>query len=356
MNPTIALLTPPAGAGGPTNTASAPAESPLLAAISRLKPGATLEGAIIGRDPVSRPLLRTAHGILAITSRLDLKTGSDVVLRMSQLSGQLRAEIVSVDGRPVEPEAPPGEKTPLRPQAPLADARSLPVAGRPLPPSSLPPPVGEPGGAARVERPLGPSTGPPPDVAPSASRAGEAGSQALAREGTDRPPAAAPREAQPGSSANPARPATSAPGPSSPGGERAAAMHRPADGAERNPSPPDGSPSRSARGADPMRPVTNGEPTTSRNAARTAPEPQARERPQPRPTGEPTERRAAAPARAAPARAAPSAEGNPQRVASPASHAARRRTRAPWARDNPRPPRALPRGRRRSEGSEPQPP
>lgn len=77
---------------------------PLLPpAIAALPNGALLEGFVINRDAQGNPILRTGKGdfLVQVQNELFLKTGAEVVIRISVQNGQTSATLVSVDAKPV---------------------------------------------------------------------------------------------------------------------------------------------------------------------------------------------------------------------------------------------------------------
>jgi hypothetical protein len=84
-------------------SASARATRPQLPPqIANLAQGTRLEGFVINRDSAGNPVLRTPQGDMLIKSELFLKTGSDVVIQLTQQNGQTNARMISVDGKPVQ--------------------------------------------------------------------------------------------------------------------------------------------------------------------------------------------------------------------------------------------------------------
>ena len=93
-------------------------------ALAALPAGAMIVGAVIGRDPAGRVLVRTEGGTLAIAGHLDLRRGTTVTLRVRG-GATFAATVELVDGRP--PDAPRVAPPPL-PVAPESRAQALDIA------------------------------------------------------------------------------------------------------------------------------------------------------------------------------------------------------------------------------------
>ncbi len=89
-------------ADGAALTATESQGKTLLAA---LPTGSILTGFVLNRDPAGNPILRTDSGDFLLQSKLFLKIGSEVVIRLSGSGVNARANLVSVDGLPPEEAA-----------------------------------------------------------------------------------------------------------------------------------------------------------------------------------------------------------------------------------------------------------
>lgn len=65
-------------------------------------PGSILSGYIVNRDVNGNPILRTETGDLTFQSKLFLKIGTEVVIRIENRAGNLLAHILTVNGQPPE--------------------------------------------------------------------------------------------------------------------------------------------------------------------------------------------------------------------------------------------------------------
>lgn len=89
--------------------------------VTRFPPGSILAGFIINRDPAGNPVLRTESGDVTFESKLFLKIGTEVEIKIESRYGNISARIVSINGEP-PPEAEPVSvlsqgKLPVAPQA-----------------------------------------------------------------------------------------------------------------------------------------------------------------------------------------------------------------------------------------------
>lgn len=88
----------------PVSTSATATRPELPVQIASLPKGTLLEGFVVNRDAQGNPILRTAKGDILVKSELFLKTGSEVLIRLSGTSlqsGQSSARIVSVDQQPI---------------------------------------------------------------------------------------------------------------------------------------------------------------------------------------------------------------------------------------------------------------
>ncbi len=103
-------------------------------ALAALPAGAVIVGAVVGRDPAGRVLVRTEAGTLALAGHLDLRRGNTVTLRVRG-GPTFAATVELVDGRPPEaprvapPPLPVAPETRAQAATPLDLARSWPALG-----------------------------------------------------------------------------------------------------------------------------------------------------------------------------------------------------------------------------------
>jgi hypothetical protein len=76
------------------------------AAISALPPTSLLQGFVLNRDSAGNPILRTELGDFLLQSNLFLKIGSSVLVRVDATGQNFRANIIEVDGTPVNLDTP----------------------------------------------------------------------------------------------------------------------------------------------------------------------------------------------------------------------------------------------------------
>lgn len=86
----IVTLRPVSGSAGDS--------SALAGNAPRVTPGAILQGVVAGMNREGDPLVKTEAGDFSIKLPVHLKSGSEVVLRMDNTQGAMRARLLSVDG------------------------------------------------------------------------------------------------------------------------------------------------------------------------------------------------------------------------------------------------------------------
>ncbi|MGE0754637.1 MAG: hypothetical protein AB7L92_05705 [Alphaproteobacteria bacterium] len=96
--------------------------------INRFAPGSILAGFIINRDAAGNPVLRTESGDISFSSKLFLKIGTEVEIKVENRFGNTTARLVSVNGQP-PPQAQPVSITANNfPGAPVTSSAATPSA------------------------------------------------------------------------------------------------------------------------------------------------------------------------------------------------------------------------------------
>jgi len=119
----------------PTQPPAPPAPQPAVVVpdppvpLTRLSPGAPLDGIVLARDATGQVRVQTSLGTLAVQTNVPLPRDAAVVLVVQSLAPQVQLQIVSIDGRP------------------LAAALRLPVPGAPAPSAALLAAAGAPASA-----------------------------------------------------------------------------------------------------------------------------------------------------------------------------------------------------------------
>lgn len=98
--------------------------------IPNVKPGSVLSGFIINRDANGNPVLRTAeNGDISFQTRLFLKIGAEVAIKVENRAGNTTARILTIDGQPPQQAQPVSVLTPDS-----ASGKTPPVAQMPAAP------------------------------------------------------------------------------------------------------------------------------------------------------------------------------------------------------------------------------
>ncbi len=239
-----ALAPPPPPTQPPTQPPAAPAPQPTVVVpdppvpLTRLSPGARLEGIVLAQDAKGQVQIQTSLGTLTVQTNVPLPRASVLVLLVQSLGPQVHLQIASIDGRPL----PVGVNLPA-PTGAAAPAQLLAAAGSP---ASAGTGAGAVAGAA-------PGT---PGASPLSLSAGSADTATLLRPSPATAPGTAARAAPGGLCATAAH---AAPAAARTGGFRAPAA---ASGAAHSPS--------AAAHSMPAVPGAQGIPGTGRAAARGA--------------------------------------------------------------------------------------
>lgn len=193
--------------------------------LTRLSPGARLDGIVLARDAKGQVQIQTSVGTLAVQTNVPLPRDAAVVLVVQSLAPQVQLRIVSIDGRPP------------------AAALRLPVPGVPSPSAVIPAAAGAPASAATGAAAAKGTAG----TAPASLAAGGTDTATLLRPAQGPSAATAARAAPGGPGATAAGPAfaTAKTGIPAPAGSSAATGRASAPGAA--PFPTAGAPSLAAR-------------------------------------------------------------------------------------------------------------
>ncbi len=230
----------------PTQPPAPPAPQPTVVVpdppvpLTRLSPGARLEGIVLAQDAKGQVQIQTSLGTLTVQTNVPLPRDSILVLLVQSLGPQVHLQIASIDGRPL----PVGVHLPA-PTGAAAPAALLAAAGSP---ASTGTGAGAVGGAAAAQG--------TPGASPVSLSAGSADTATLLRPSPATAPGTAARAAPGGLGATAAHAALAAAGS---GGFRAPAA---APGAAHSPS--------AAAHSMPAVPGAQGIPGTGRAAARGA--------------------------------------------------------------------------------------
>lgn len=178
----------------PTQPPAPPAPQPAVVVpdppvpLTRLSPGARLDGIVIARDVTGQVQIQTSLGTLAVQTNVPLPRDAAVVLVVQSLGPQVQLQIVSIDGRP------------------LAAALRLPVPSAPAPAAAILAAAGAPAsagtGAAAAKGTAG--------TAPAPLAGGGTDTATLLRPAQGPPAGTAARAAPGGTGATAARPAFAA--------------------------------------------------------------------------------------------------------------------------------------------------